>query len=296
MSANKKVIVVFGATGSQGGSVAKFLLGDGTFKVRAVTRKLDSASAKELTQQGAEVVEANLEDRTSIVKALTGAYGVFGVTNFWDPAVRFEGEVRQGKLLADVAKETGVQHFVWSSIEHSNVPHFESKAIIADYLKQIGVPVTILLTSFYFENFITIPASGLSKENGVYKFNNPIVPTATSPMYAVEDTGGWVLPVFLHPETYLGKDVHACSGNITMNEVAAVFEKVASKKATVTQIDRAGMEEYGKQGWFQQELILNLLYFVDHPDMRNVEESLKIFPQAQNFETFLRTHLSKFNL
>jgi len=297
MSGDKKIVVVFGATGAQGGSVAKFLLKDGTFKVRAVTRKLDSPAAQALVQQGAEVVQADLEDKASVTKALTGAYGVFGLTNFWDPTVLFEGEVRQGKLLTDVAKETGIQHFVWSSLDHGNVPHFESKALVDDYIKQVGVPATSLYTAFYYENFYNFPATSVVKnDKGEYNFVNPIVPDAKIPAFAVEDTGAWVLHILKHREEFLGKVVKVAAEDISMNEVAAIFEKVTGKKTTPLQIDRDGMLEYGKAGWFQQEFILNNLFFVDNPNLRDPEWSRKVYPEAQTWETFLRNHLHKFTL
>jgi len=217
------------------------------------------------------------------------------VTNFWDPAVVYEGEVRQGKLLADVSKETGVKHLVWSSLDHGNVPHFESKAVVADYIAQIGVPHTIVLTSFYFENFYKFP--GLFKEEkGQFDFLYPIIPDTKMPCYAVEDTGAWVLHALKHPEESLGKTWLVGSDNISMNEIVAVFEKVTGKKATALQIDRAGMEAYGQQGWFQQELTLNNMFFVDNANLRDIAQSRKIFPEAQDWETFLRNHKADFKV
>jgi len=114
--------------------------------------------------------------------------------------------------------------------------------------------------------------------------------------FSVADNGGWVLEIFKHPEQYIGKQVHAVSEVISMNDIVAGFEKVTGKKATALQIDRKGMEEWGKQGWFQQELTLNNLYFVDHPECRKVEESKKVWSNFQTWETFLRNNLSKFNV
>jgi len=287
---------VFGATGAQGGSVVKFLLQDGTFKVRAVTRDANSVAAKALVQQGVEVVSGNLEDKASIVNALKGAYGIFGLTNFWEPNVWYEGEIRQGKLLADAAKEAGIQHFVWSTLDHGNVPHFESKALIGDYLNQIGVPTTHLYTSCYFENFLTFPATGFSiDEHGVYNFAAPVIPSSKIPFYAVEDTGAWVSYALLNPKETIGKSLYVIGESLSMNEIVAVFEKVTGKKATALQIDQAGMNEYAKGGIFQQELILNFQYFVDHQEgLRDVEWSKKTYPGVQSWENFLRNHLNKF--
>ena len=122
------MILVSGATGQQGGAVARNLLEWG-FTVRALTRDTDKAAARELADLGAEVVSGDLEDRASIERVLDGVYGVFSVQQFMETGV--EGEVRQGVLLADAAKAAGVEHLVYSSVgsahRDTGIPHFESK-------------------------------------------------------------------------------------------------------------------------------------------------------------------------
>ena len=106
---NEKIIAVTGATGQQGGAVARKLLADG-WKVRALTRDVNKPDAQELASLGAEVAAGDMEDRTQLDSAFKGAYGVFSVQNFWLPNVGFEGEIRQGKNVADAAQAAGVQH------------------------------------------------------------------------------------------------------------------------------------------------------------------------------------------
>jgi len=290
------VIVVFGATGAQGGSVARFLLKDGTFTVRGVTRKVDGPAAQALKTQGAEVVAADLNDKATLVNALKGAYGVFGVTNFWEPGVLYDGEIAQGKRLADAAKETGIQHFVWSSLDHSNVPHFESKALVQDYISQLGIPNTEVLTGFYFENLGKNEFGiGIKKnEKGEYHMSLPMIPSAKMPGFSVGDLGGWVLQAFLHPEKYLGKSLPISTEFISPNEIAAVFEKVTGHKLYPVQIDEQGMKDWAAQGWFQNELYLNLQFFVDHQSgVRDPELIQQIFP-GQLWEDHLRAKLENF--
>jgi uncharacterized protein YbjT (DUF2867 family) len=115
----KKVLVIFGATGGQGGSVIKSILADPKaaqqFQIRAVTRDVSKPAAKDLESKGCETVAADLNDKASVTTALKGAYGVFAVTNYWEK-LDAELETRQGKTIADVSKELGIKHLVWSSL------------------------------------------------------------------------------------------------------------------------------------------------------------------------------------
>jgi len=292
----KKIITVFGATGNQGGSVAKHLLKDGTFAVRAVTRKPTGPAAEELKKLGAEVVEADLENKESVKNALKGAYGAFGVTNFWEPTVLYEGEVRQGKLLGDAVKEEGIQHYVWSSLDHSDIPHYESKAIVSDYLREIKVPFTDFLTTFYYENFYKGGFFGINKnDKGEYNLSLAIVPNAKIASYAVQDTGGFVLQFFLHPEQYIGKTVGVATEYISLEEIGQQFTKVFGHKLNVIGTDLDGMKAFAAQGWFQNELYLNLKFYVEHQSgIRDIEATKKIYPAAQNWEALLKNEPNKF--
>ena len=139
----KRVILVSGATGQQGGTTARNLLERG-FAVRALTRDTEKAAARELADLGAEVVSGDLEDRASVDSVLDGVYGVFSVQQFMETGV--EGEVRQGALLADAAKAAGVEHLVYSSVgsahRETGIPHFESKWQVEEHVRASGVPCT----------------------------------------------------------------------------------------------------------------------------------------------------------
>lgn len=148
-------VLVAGATGQQGGAVARHLLGDG-WEVRALVRDPNKEAAQALLKQGAELVHGDLYDRASLDRALKGMYGVFSIQNYWLPDVGYEGEVKQGKLLADAAKEAEVQHFVYSSVgaAHRGMgqSHFESKLIIERYLQESGLPFTIVRPVAFMDN------------------------------------------------------------------------------------------------------------------------------------------------
>src|ERR687898_1403718 len=150
----KRVILVAGATGQQGGAVARNLLEWG-FAVRALTRDTEKAAARELVDLGAEVVSGDLEDRGSIERVLEGVYGVFSVQTFFERGV--ESEVRQGVQLADAAKAAGVEHLVYSSVgsahRETGIPHFESKWEVEEHVRQIGLPYTILRPTYFMQNW-----------------------------------------------------------------------------------------------------------------------------------------------
>ncbi len=171
--ATKKIIAVIGATGAQGGGLVRAILNDKeeTFHVRAITRNKNSDKAKMLARQGADVVEADVADKESLVRAFEGAYGAFCVTFFWDH-FSVEKEMASARNMADAAKEAGIQHLIWSTLEDTRnwvslddgrmptlqgkykVPHFDGKGESDQYFVESGVPCTLLLTSFFWENFI----------------------------------------------------------------------------------------------------------------------------------------------
>jgi len=166
MSTPKKIIVVVGSTGAQGSSVAKALLRDGSFAVRAITRNPNSPPAQQLKAAGVEVVKADADDIESLKKAFRGVYGVFSMTDFWglylgmhagDAKRASEHEAQHGKNIVDAAEAEGVQHLVWSTLESSKpygiyAHHFESKVQVNEHLKHKRLPVTYLYTSCFFSN------------------------------------------------------------------------------------------------------------------------------------------------
>eukprot|EP00743_Colponemidia_sp_Colp-15_P000429 GILK01000490.1.p2 GENE.GILK01000490.1~~GILK01000490.1.p2 ORF type:complete len:309 (-),score=47.81 GILK01000490.1:625-1509(-) len=289
--ADKKVIVVMGATGAQGGSVAKFLLQDGTFKVRALTRKADSPAAQALQAQGAEVVVADATDKSSLERAFAGAYGVFGLTNYWEQSIpvdkRFDYEVTTGKNIADAAKTAGVQHVVFSSLEHSNVHHFESKAQVADYMVSIGLPTTIVLTGFYLENVSPHGMLGAKvQEDGSLVLSLPIAGDKEIPAFAVADLGGFVLPLFKDP-SYIGKTVHTVPFFFTIDQLCAEVQRQKGKTLKYVPIDPEVFKNFFPGA---DDLVLNMNYFRDHPEssgIRDVPQSRALYPQYQTLEQWV---------
>ena len=155
MKHSNHIIAVIGATGQQGGAVARHLLKQG-WHVRALTRDTHKPAAQALAQMGAEIVPGDLDNPSELAAAFKSAYGVFSVQNYWLPNVGFDGEVRQGKDVVNVAQEANVKHLVYSSVEAAHrgmgQKHFESKYLIEQHIKAIDIPYTILRPAAFMEN------------------------------------------------------------------------------------------------------------------------------------------------
>lgn len=225
---NGKMIAVIGATGQQGGAVARKLLADG-WQVRALTRDVDKPAAQELKALGAEIAPGDMDDRAQLDAAFKGAYGVFSVQNFWLPNVGFEGEIRQGKSVADAAKAAGVKHLVYSSVgaAHRGMgqKHFESKWIIEQYIHSLGIPYTILRPAFFMENYNWSRAQIL---NGMFT-SMSLRPEKEIQSIAVEDIGVFAALAFGNPEQYIGKTIELSGDELTESQIAETFTKVIGR-------------------------------------------------------------------
>ncbi|KAG9461053.1 hypothetical protein GDO78_018319, partial [Eleutherodactylus coqui] len=168
-------LCVFFTSGAQGGSVVSALIKDGTFAVRAVTRDTSKLAAVKLKDAGAEVVAADLDDEKSLKSALSGAYGAFVVTNFWDHFSK-EKEVQQGKVIVDLCKDLGLEHVIYSGLENVNkltngkleVLHFDGKGEVEEYFREACCPMTSVRLAFYFDNFLTMCKPQKSKDGNSY--------------------------------------------------------------------------------------------------------------------------------
>ena len=151
----ERLILVCGATGKQGGAVTRSLLERG-IRVRALTRDPQKPEAQALTEQGAEVVQGDMEDRSALDQVLVeGVYGVFSVQNFWETG--YDREVQQGKTVADAAKAAGVEHLVYSSVgsahRQTGLSHFESKWEAENHVRELDLRYTILRPVFFMQNW-----------------------------------------------------------------------------------------------------------------------------------------------
>ncbi|KIJ12333.1 hypothetical protein PAXINDRAFT_163925 [Paxillus involutus ATCC 200175] len=266
-----RVVTVFGATGTQGSSVVKALLADGTFTPRAVTRNPNSEKALKLKELGAEVVQADLWDVPSLKNAMSGVEGVFGVTDYYDPKNSAQGhtsEVLLGKNLVDAAVESDVKFFVWSSLPHStrisngkypNIYHFDNKANVDEYLRDSKLPHSIVHTGWFAENTVNFHSLTLSPDSSSYALTIPKYDPNT-PQYVTwveRDLGQCVLALLKHYKDssagVLDETFYAVSDKLTYTEYAAVIEKALGKPVRFVSGPPSGMQELDEMYEFQSE-------------------------------------------
>ncbi|KAH8601981.1 hypothetical protein B0O99DRAFT_714091 [Bisporella sp. PMI_857] len=233
----KKIIGVFGAIGIQGGSVVKAILNDprtaALFSVRAITRNAAKPLAQDLVSQGVEVVSASFGNKTSLIKALSGVYGVYLVTDFWSTLSK-DIEIAQGKNVADAAKECNIQHLIFSSLPSATalsnshltkVHHFDSKATIESYIRMLGIPTTFLYPGFYMNN---LPGQRLSFSASTksWTLSLPVPGDTRLPLFAAElDTGKFVKAILLNRDELLGERIYAATAYVTPLEIIESFKE-----------------------------------------------------------------------
>ncbi|KAJ7665590.1 hypothetical protein B0H17DRAFT_1019278 [Mycena rosella] len=280
---------IFGATGTQGSAVLSAVLADGAFTPRAVTRNPESDSAKALKAKGVEVVKGDLFDVESLKEAIKGSDAVFGVTNFWDPAVfpgtpNGSGEIVQGKNLVDAAKAVGVKFFVWSGLpsstalsngKHSKVYHFDSKAEIWEYLKSSGVPCAAVDTGYFADNLVGYASIlwALQKTNTGYTI--PVAkysPTSTQTFtWVANDLGPSVVALLKNygdsTKNILGKAFPVVTFIETYPAVANKISAAIGKEVTFVSIDTTGLEELDVMYAYQSDCGLYKDTPVPNPDL-----------------------------
>ena len=227
--ANRRTVLVTGATGKQGGAVARQLLARG-YHVRAMTRKPESGNAQALAELGAEIVQGDLDEAALLTKVVRGAWGVFSLQNTWEAGV--EREEEQGKRLAQIARDAGVQHFVYSSVGSAHrqtaIPHFENKWRIEETVRSLGFPsYTILRPVFFMENFLSPPLKTGIDEG---KLTLTLKPTTVLQMIAVEDIGKHGARAFESHEELNGREIDIAGDARTMPETARILGEAAGRE------------------------------------------------------------------
>ena len=221
----EETILITGATGQQGGVVARYLLEEGK-KVRALTRH--PAKAEALKKRGAEVAVGDLTDKDSLKPALRGVKKVFLVTTPFEAGL--EAEVRQGIDMIDAAQEAGVAHLVFSSVGSANkntgIPHFETKWRVEQHLKRAGIPATILRPVFFMENF-TAPWMLPAIQQG--KVVLPLAPDRKLQMIALADIGAFGAAAFLRPKEFIGQEIDLAGDALAMPEALGLLAQEIGK-------------------------------------------------------------------
>lgn len=282
-----KTILVLGATGAQGGSVSRHLLGDDGFQVRCFTRKPDSDAATILRDRGAEIVQGDLSQTETIRKALDGVWGVFGVTNFWE---HFENEETQGKNLIEAVRKSDASFFIFSSLpaagEISNgsltVPHFDIKARLEKEIRTLSLPCCFVHVAFYYENFLTFPPQ--PQDDGSFVF---VSPQGETPLAAVsvEDVGGVVREIFRDPVPFDGQTVGVVGSDLKSSEYAEILSEILDRRIYYEYMPR---EDYAKLDFAGADDLANMFEFnrlyipsraADMARSRQLYPSLQSFPE-----------------
>jgi uncharacterized protein YbjT (DUF2867 family) len=267
---NQDIILVTGATGQQGGAIARELLAHG-YRVKAMTRKPESEKARELVRLGAEIVQGDLNDEASLDRALKGAWGVFAVQNTWEAGV--EQEEVQGKRLAEIAKKAGVHHFVYSSVASADrktgIPHFENKWRIEQRISELGFPSYVILGPVFFMDNLSSPMFKPGIDQG--KLSVGLEPATALQMIAVQDIGKYGLLAFEKHAQLNGRAIDIAGDEKTMPGSAQVLSQ--STKKTIT-FERVPIEEVRK---FSVDFALMLEWF------DRVGYSAKIADNAKEF-------------
>ncbi|TAQ83308.1 hypothetical protein B7494_g8371 [Chlorociboria aeruginascens] len=276
VSQDKKFVVVFGATGIQGGSVVKAILHDPIaaqqFKVRAITRDPSKPGATALVEEGAEVVKADLEDKESLRLALKNTYAVFMVTNFWE-AMDHIAETRQGKNVADIVK-----HLIWSSLPNitqitnnklTAVVHFDGKAHVDDYIRSLSIPYTIIhvaiYSSFILESLVRLPTIPPSY---VLVFPQPASAQTSVPLIdASADVGKFVKAILLNPEKSLSRQFNVAENFYTIEEILNIFKDLGINvifQGVDQETFKAGLASKGLPSFFQEDMTQNIQFIEEY--------------------------------
>jgi uncharacterized protein YbjT (DUF2867 family) len=308
--ADKKILVVIGATGAQGGGLARAIAADksSSFAARAVTRKVDSDKAKALKADGAEVVAADLDDAKSLESAFAGASGVFCVTNYWEHFSP-ERELTQARNMAEAAKAAKVPHVVWSTLEDTRkwvplsdnrmptlmgkykVPHFDAKGEADQIFRDVGVPTTCLLTSFYWDNFIYFGAGPAAGPDGVLAITFPLGDKKL-PGIAVDDIGKCAYGLFKRGGEFIGKTVGIAGGHLTGTEMAAGLTKALGREVRYNDVPPEVYRSFGFPGaddlgnMFQFKRDFNDYYC----GARDLAFSRSLNPAMQTYDQWLAKH------
>ncbi len=303
----KKIIAVIGATGAQGGGLVNAIINDpdGEFAVRAITRDVNTDKAKKLAESGAEVVAADVDDVESLKRAFDNAYGAFCVTFFWEH-LSPEKELAHAKSLVEAARAAGVKHVIWSTLEDTRkwipltdnrmptlmdkykVPHFDAKGEANAFFTEAGLPVTLLHTSFYWDNMIYFGMGPKKGPDGKLAITFPIADKKL-PGIAAEDIGKCALDIFKNGREYIGKTVGIAGEHLTGLQMAAALSKALGREVRYNAVEPEVFRNFGFPG---AEDLGNMFQYMrdfeqDHCGARSIDVSRSLNPSLQTLEMWL---------
>jgi len=312
----KRIIAVVGATGSQGGGLVRAILGDAKsgFAARALVRNPESAKAKELARLGAEVVAADVDDAGSLKRAFQGAHGAYCVTFFWEHFSP-EKEITQARNMAEAARDAGVRHVVWSTLEDTRnwvplsddrmptlmgkykVPHFDAKGEANRLFVELGVPTTFLLTSFYWDNLVHFGMGPKKGPDGRLAITMPMGDRKL-PGIAAEDIGKCALGIFKGDRGFIGKTVGIAGEHLTGARMAAALTQALGREVRYHAVSPEAYRGFGFPG---AEDLGNMFQFkrdfeADFCGARDPEVARALNPSLQSFDGWLARNASRIPL
>ena len=314
--ADRKTIAVVGATGAQGGGLVRAILEDPAreFGVRAITRDPRSEKAQELEKLGAEIAGADVDDAASLREAFEGAHGAFCVTFFWDHFSP-DKEKAEARNMATAAKKAGVQHVIWSTLEDTRrwvpldddrmptlmdsykVPHFDAKGESDGIFTEVGVPTTFLLTSFYWDNFITFGMGPKKNGDGKLTLSLPMGDKKL-PGIAAGDIGRCAFGIFKRGAPLVGKRIGIAGEHLTGAEMAAAFQRAMGQETVYSAVR---FEVYRGLGFPGAEDLGNMFQFKhDFQEVfcgaRDISFSRALNPSLQTFDAWLKANRDRIPL
>lgn len=231
---SERLVLVTGATGQQGGAVARGLMARG-IGVRGMTRNADSETARALSRSGAEVVTADFTDADSMAAALDGVDTLFAMTTPFEAGV--EAETAQGIALIDAAKEAGVDYVVFSSVAGADldtgIPHFESKWEVEKHLTASGVRWAVIGPVYFMENLF-FPDALAGLRNGAYAI--PMPADVPLQQIALEDIGAFGARVCADRDDFAGRRIDIAGDELTSAEVASVLGQKLGREIAHVQV------------------------------------------------------------
>jgi len=304
----RKTVAIVGATGAQGGGLARAILGDPTspFSVRALTRREESARARDLARRGADVVFADLDRPETLKRAFDGVQAAFCVTNFWEHGSP-ERELAQATAMAHAAACAGTGHVIWSTLEDTRqwvplgsdrmptllerykVPHFDAKGEANAEFSRRNVPVTFLLTSFYWDNYINFTGMCPRRDaHGVLTLTMPMGDKRL-PGIAAEDIGRCAYGILLAGPPYVGRTVGIAGQHLTGDQIAASLSNALRQPVRYADV---APDLYRRLDFPGADDLANMFQFKrDFQEIfcgaRSVEESRRLNPSLQSFDEWL---------
>lgn len=281
ISGEGKTIAVVGATGRQGGQVARQLLRQG-WKVRALTRKPATEKAVDLYIAGAEVVQADLDDKESLESAFASVYGVF---HMQPPALgQLDREIRQGRNAAEAAKLTGVKHVVFGSAgpghEKTGVEQWDAKIEVTDFMKNLGLPLTVLRPMAFME-LMTDP-SYYPQSSTWYIWPRLTGTERRIPWLSVRDLGAIAAKAFADPSTFLGRDLPLAADAQSLGECREIYRQVKGNEPP-----RFPMPMFLFEKFVGKDIPKMWRWLRDHPVSVDTSQTYEVHPEATGVQEWL---------